>query len=310
MTLLTNAAWCVLLTACFSLPCAAANLDEEYQEVFELLDKGEQGSATLRALGSERGVLAEEAYLQATQRALSHPGFIGETGELGMHKWLLEPALSHDSLQADGAFLSVLEQALAAGVITGYDLRRKHVYADFPTGSYFIYSHQSTQHISQLAAVMAASDLHARVFVEPKVSAFLYREGWGGDPSQLAQLPGGTRVVKGEEMAVLFEFDTPGDRHDFHTVVEKYAKKDAEDEPGLIAKAWWQPFYYSDSAMTGFASITLVVVSSDTHEATLTVVHEKADKVFNALSGKGYEVTRETVWVNPPFYRFLQGDFR
>ena len=33
MTQLVKAAWFVLFTACFSLPCAAANLDEEYQEV-------------------------------------------------------------------------------------------------------------------------------------------------------------------------------------------------------------------------------------------------------------------------------------
>ena len=104
---------------------------------------------------------------------------------------------------------------------------------------------------------------------------------WGPASGAVKTLPGGVRVINGKEVAVLFEFEKPEDRLIFHELIERYAKKDAADEPGLIENAWWQPFYYTDTELSDFKEIGLIILSSDRFEATLTVVPGKID-------GKGH----------------------
>ncbi len=111
-------------------------------------------------------------------------------------------------------------------------------------------------------------------------------------------------------MAVLFQFDSAGDRLRFHEIILRYAKKDSKDEPGLIANAWWQPFYYTDAPMEGFKPISLVVVGYGDYEATLTVVESRTSAVVDAFDSDNLDVRVDRVWVNPAFYRFLDGDYR
>jgi hypothetical protein len=53
-----------------------------------------------------------------------------------------------------------------------------------------------------------------------------------------------------------------------------------------------------------------VLLKSNTTEATLTVLPEKVMRVKSALDNGGWEITVEDVWVNKPFYRFLQGGYK
>jgi len=59
-----------------------------------------------------------------------------------------------------------------------------------------------------------------------------------------------------------------------------------------------------------FAYINLVLLKSNTTEATLTVLPEKVMSVKSALDNWVWEVSVEDVWVNKPFYRFLQGGYK
>jgi hypothetical protein len=59
-----------------------------------------------------------------------------------------------------------------------------------------------------------------------------------------------------------------------------------------------------------FSHINLVLLKSNTTEATLTVLPEKVMRVKSALDNGGWEITVEDVWVNKPFYRFLQGGYK
>jgi len=280
----------------------------------EQLDKQtRRDAAVLIALGvmdrAELAAMNTPSHMARLKYSLGHPNFKGVTGELSLVSRLGDPWQHDDLLEAD-EFLSVLGEALTRGVITGYDLRRKDVYAGFAPGHFFIYSHSSAIHLQQLATLMSAHGINARVFVAPKVSAFLYREDWGSPGDHVKTLPGGVRVVNGRESATLFEFASPADRASFHDLILQYAKKDEKDEQRLIAGAWWQPFYYSDRPFEGFPDISLVILSSDYFEATLTVVHEKKEAVVQALSGKGFPLRVEKVWVNPAFFRFLNGGYR
>jgi len=250
-----------------------------------------------------------EKILNNWRKALIHKDFQGSLGELALIDRLALP-LDYTDLLAEEQLLGVLADGLTKGLLTGYDLRRKDVYGGFTPGHTLIYSHSSPLHLQQLATLLSAYGIEARMYVTPKVSAFLFREGWGEPGQNVRTLPGGTRVLNGRELAVLFEFSSAKTRAEFHSLILRYAKKDQQDEAGLIANSWWQPFYYSDRPLDGFPSISLVIVSSDSHEATLTVLHEREDSVVAAVSERGFPVRVEKVWVNPAFFRFLKGDFR
>ena len=237
----------------------------------------------------------------------NHPYFKGTVGDSELSATLQEP-WHHDDLLADEELLTVLGEALSNGVLTGYDLRHKDVYNNFPPGHSFIYSHSSRRHLQELTELMAAHGVGAHVYVAPKVSAFLYRESWGTANERVKTLANGARVMNGREVAVMFEFDASRDA--FHQLILRYAKKDEADEPGLIADSWWQPFYYTDLPFGDFPSISLVILSSKNFEATLTVLESRTAEVVDALSGKGFPLRVERVCVNPAFFRFLNGGYR
>ena len=239
----------------------------------------------------------------------NHPALIGRIGDASLYHHMADAFHRPTSLK-DNVFLEMLGKALVDGVLTGYDLRRKGVYDNFPVAHTFIYSQSSLLHMRQLVTLLDSEGIKGWVYITPKVSAFLYRDDWGPVSDAVVTLPGGVRVVQGREVAVLFQFDSSDDRGRFHEVVTRFAKRDAKDELGLIENAWWQPFYYSDQAFEGFQPISLVVISSDNHEATLTVLEDKTTSVVQALNDDRWDLRVDRVWVNPPFYRFLNGGYK
>ncbi len=253
--------------------------------------------------------IAQKTARFATALRTRHPGFRGRIEDASMPA---DIALrqTYDELLAANALLTGLGELLAEGVLTGYDLRRLGVYEEIPESHGFVYSHSSWRHLRQLVALLRREGVGGWLYITPKVSAFLYRDGWGGDPSNLATLPTGQRIVQAREMAVLFEFDAPDDRARFHELIMQYAKKDSDDEPGLLADSWWQPFYYTDGLLEGFEKISLVVVSAGEQEATLTVLEENTQRVVERLASFPWEVRVDTVWVNPAFKRFLEGGYK
>jgi len=238
-----------------------------------------------------------------------HPGLLGRIGDPTTFIGLEKP-LVHDELLQDEAFIASLHQALADGVLTGYDLRTRAVYDNFPGGRYFIYSQSSLTHIQQLVTMMHREEIGGWLYVVPKVSAFLFRDDWGEPGENVVSLPDGRLVVQGREMAVLFRFDSSRDRARFHDLVTRYAKKDEADEAGLIVSSWWQPFYYTDEPLNGFKPISLVILSKGDYEATLTVLKERTDDVVSKLKDGDWTLRVDEVWVNPPFFRFLNGGFK
>lgn len=254
--------------------------------------------------------LAEEKIASYVKvMAERHPSLLGRIGDADLLLRLSQPP-NYDALLAATDVLDVLGKALADGVITGYDLRESAVYDGFPSGYSFIYSHSDLLHLRQLVTLLHRERVEAWVYLTPKVSAFLYREDWGSAGANVVSLADGTRVVQGQELAVMFHFDSPAARTRFQAVVNKYAKRDSKSETGLIHGAWWQPFYYTDEVMADFEAISLVVLTTPEHEATLTVVDSKAQLVIDALQDAPWPVRRERVWVNPAFYRFLNGGYK
>lgn len=238
-----------------------------------------------------------------------HPAYIGALDDAQLAQGM-SAAFRHDALLEAGDFIDMLGERLSEGVITGYDLRLKGVYDNLPAGRTFIYSQSSQQHMVELARLLDEHGLQGSLYITPKISAFLFRDGWGEPSDRVVTLPGGVQVVNGREIAAMFEFSDRRDRLRFHDLITRFAKKDYEDEPGLIANSWWQPFYYTDEPLEGFEPISLVVVTGEKYEATLTVLEERTSLVTDAFEDSGYPMRVDRVWVNPPFFRFLNGDYK
>ncbi len=240
-----------------------------------------------------------------------HPGSsstaaIGDVQLLAAEQWQDR----HQHLLAATGLLDALGGLLAEGTITGYDIRSRGVLADFHARPAVIYSHSSLRHVRQLVELLDAHGVQGNLQVAPKISGYLYRDGWGAAPGDLDALPDGRKLVQAREIATLFMFDDAGQRLRFHELVSRHAKRDRDDQPGLLDDSWWQPFYYTGSPMQGFKRINLVVVSTRRHEATLTVLEDNAQAVVDALDGAPWPLRVEQVWVNPAFFRFLQGGYK
>ena len=216
----------------------------------------------------------------------------------------------HGELLQEEKFIASLQGLLSKGVITGYDLRKVNINDGFDPEKTLVYSHSSVLHLKQLSALLSSEKIEGLLYAAPKISAFLFRDEWGEPGNNVVKLADGTLVVNGREWVVFFEFETAAAKNKFHRVVTQYAKKDEENEPGLIADAWWQPFYYSETPVGEFEPISLVLLRSNTTEATLTVLPEKVASVKSALNAEQWDVSVEDVWVNKPFFRFLQGGYK
>jgi len=301
------------LAATYSLAAVDRVLDGRLASMTEA---DRRAAATLVSIGAltaqdlDQLTLASsklEAYVEIMRKP--HSALLGRVGDVGLLKRLRQP-LHWDELLGADAMLDTLGKALSDGVLTGYDLRKQGVYDALPASHTLIYSHSDLAHLRQLVVLLHRESVEAWVYLTPKVSAFLYREDWGGDGENLATLPGGARVIQGREMAVAFQFQTPADRHRFHRVINAYAKRDSKNEVNLIRESWWQPFYYTNEALAGFEPIALVVLSDGNFEATLTVLEERLELVRQAMQGSALQHRVDRVWVNPAFFRFLNGDYK
>ena len=246
------------------------------------------------------------AYLKVL--GMKHPALRGHVGDAGL-PLALDRDWRHDALEND-RLAEVLASKLSAGVITGYDVRKKGVYDGFELEANIIYSHSSQLHLKQLVSLLAAEELSAWVYAAPKSAAFLYRDEWDVRPEDIRTLSTGVRIVETKELVVLFQFSSPDDRIRFHHLILKHAKRDFKDEARLITDAWWQPFYYTDRPLDGFEAISLVVLDAGNLEVTLTVPEPRTSAVVSSFGGAGFKIKIKRVWVNPAFRRFLDGDHR
>ena len=108
----------------------------------------------------------------------NHPALIGRIGDASLYHHMADAFHRPTSLK-DNVFLEMLGKALVDGVLTGYDLRRKGVYDNFPVAHTFIYSQSSLLHMRQLVTLLDSEGIEGWVYITPKVSAFLYRDDWG-----------------------------------------------------------------------------------------------------------------------------------
>ena len=252
-----------------------------------------------------------EAQLARYQRSLSAPEECVVVSLDDISAFMrLEALEGHEALRQDPALMASLDAAIGEGVLTGYGLRPLRVSAASDPMRTLIYSHSSLPHVKQLVGLVASEGLRGRVYLAPKIAAFVFREGWGERPEWINELGPDVYVAQGPEMLVHFEFEQSGDRQHFDAIVERFAKKDSEDETGNLIRSWWQPFYYAETAAEGFYEISRVTLYGDTAEASLLMLSDRTKLVQSHFAGTSWQSETDSIWVNAPFYRFLQGDFK
>lgn len=209
------------------------------------------------------------------------------------------------------AFALDLREVISQGVATGYNIYTTS-WPVFAKDRHLVYGHNDIDHAQQLLALLASEKVQAKVGFSFKTSAFLHRPDWGTPSPEAFNLGDGRYLNEAREYDLHFEFMTATDKARFMEVINRYAKRDKEEQQGLILKAWWQPYYRSLTAAPGFHAVTQILVSNGHETAVLLALQEKAPALVKNIADldKGWEINPETIWVNPAFYRYLQGGYK
>ncbi|WP_094605446.1 hypothetical protein [Sporomusa silvacetica] len=216
----------------------------------------------------------------------------------------------------DRKLLEVVNEGVTQGLINGYNLRDKDNVHRFDERRTIRYGHSSIKHALQLIALLKSEGLNAKVQFEPKTSAYIYLKEWG-KPSitpdfTVAEFANGIYVAYAKEYDISFEFQTLEQKQAFQTIIFKYAKKDRENQQGLIYDAWWQPLYTSVTPISGYQTVTDHVITDGHYEIHTFSLEENSFAVLSGLMAisPDMQVAQQTVWVDNPFYQYLLGGYR
>jgi hypothetical protein len=207
---------------------------------------------------------------------------------------------------------SLLFEALAEDITTGYNVTYSASWPKYAHDQMIIYGHNDLQHLRQLLFLLRTEGMRPEFRFVAKRSAFKIREEWGVADEATPRLPDGTAVAQITEYELFMEFPESADVLRFQELVTRYAKKDSEDEAGLIYKSWWQPFYRSFVPVAEMEETREIWVSVGGLKANiLSIPDEEASKLvaLRKLSSL-WTIEPIALWVNPSFFRYLQGGYK
>ena len=201
---------------------------------------------------------------------------------------------------------------MAEDINTGYNILPDDAYEGVDPARTIIYGHNRIKHVRQLLFLLRVHDLEPEFTIVPKRSAFKLREGWGNTTEDTPRLPDGTPVAIISEYDLVMEFGVAEEVLKFQELVTRYAKKDSDDEEGLIYRSWWQPFYRSFVPAGPMQQTREIWVSKDGFKANVLSIPEQAEEKEKQLRdlSDDWAVNVIDLWVNPSFYRYLLGDYK
>lgn len=212
----------------------------------------------------------------------------------------------------DESVLSLLNGLIADGYTTGYNVFDTADLSDFDPDLMLRYGHSSIGHAAQLLYLMKIEGFDPKVQFTPKSSAFIFLPEWGDPPSSVVTLDDGLMVNVMVEYNLDFEFQTVERKQAFMDLINAYAKRDDENETGLILDAWWQPFYRSYVPVARYEPLVENRIRIGTYQADLVTLPEDAAAMAEQITPVDGIDAFDTVdiWVNPAFHRYMSGDFR
>ncbi|MCC3371669.1 hypothetical protein [Cohnella sp. REN36] len=239
--------------------------------------------------------------------------YLGYASDSDIYAKLNDAYQQSDIIQAP-ELRKIVDAALEESLVTGYNLKDARYDANFVDSLSLVYGHSDLTHALQLIGLLRSEGIDAKVQFEPKTSAFVYLKEWGepgvSDQYEVRQIANGNYIEYAKEYDIAFEFDNLTDKKRFDDVVHAYAKKNKEDQTGLIAGSWWQPLYYSFTELPSYRLITNNKIDGGRYYAQSFSLKEKSAEVvegFRRLDPAAV-ITHKDFWVDVPFFNYLNGE--
>ncbi len=239
--------------------------------------------------------------------------FLGYTHDADIYNKIYFTWNSFDQVLAPD-FQEPANDLIKAGVITGYNVKRVALDARFDPDHAIVYGHSNIAHAIQLIGLLRSEDLEAKVLLEPKTSAFLYLAEWGepwvSPEFQVEPLEDGNYIAYAKEYDLALEFDDIDDMLRFDAVIKAYAKKNEQDQPGLLLGSWWQPLYSTRVAVEDYiAVVNNVAFGTEVYIQSFSLV-ENSEQIAAefAAAYPDADVTTWDLWVNEAFHNYLLGE--
>ncbi|MBB6733743.1 hypothetical protein, partial [Cohnella zeiphila] len=216
---------------------------------------GTQGSQELAA-AVDSGLLAPSFYADVRPgaaasrdfaewligQALSFTGqykhYLGSVGDPDIYAKLTDAYRDSDIIQSP-ELQKIVDTALERNLVTGYNLKDERYEPNFVESLTLVYGHSDLKHALQLIGLLRGEGIDAKVQFEPKTSAFVYLKEWGdpgvSDLYEVKQIANGNYIEYAKEYDIAFEFGSVADKQRFDSIVQAYAKKNEDNQPGLIA---------------------------------------------------------------------------
>lgn len=214
----------------------------------------------------------------------------------------------------DDELQKIVDAALEQNLVTGYNLKDTRYEPNFVDSLSLVYGHSDLQHALQLIGLLRSEGIDGKVQFEPKTSAFVYLKEWGdpgvSDLYEVKQIANGNYIEYAKEYDIAFEFGNADDKQRVNDIILAYAKKNAEDQPGLIYGSWWQPLYYSNTELPGYKLITNNKITLGRYYAQSFSLKEQSQAVIDGFHKVDPNVTVEhyDFWADVPFYNYLNGE--
>ncbi|MDT3427589.1 hypothetical protein J2Z22_003152 [Paenibacillus forsythiae] len=237
--------------------------------------------------------------------------YLGRISDPDIFRLVYQAWLSRDIME-DKPLQSVVDQALKQQMVTGYNLKDSRYSPHFNPDLTVTYGHSNIVHALQLIGLLRSEGIDAKVQLEPKTSAFIYLKEWGPQDYKIVEDHDGISIAYSKEYDLSFEFQTVKHKNDFQRIVLKYSKKDSEDQSGLIVDSWWQPLYYSNTVMPDYKLISNTKITNGSYYAQTFSLPAQTAAIAEGLKQiqPGIQLESYSFWVDEPFYRYLEGDYK
>ncbi|MBM7566281.1 S-layer homology domain-containing protein [Paenibacillus sacheonensis] len=299
------------------LPVKLSSLNlQTKQELAAAVDTGVLPASYYNQLQPNAPVTADLANL-LIGKALVFKGqykhYIGNVGDSDIYAKLTD-AYNGSVIIKDDQLQKIVDAALEQGLVTGYNLKDSRYEPNFIESLSLVYGHSDLRHAVQLIGLLRSEGIEAKVQFEPKTSAFVYLKEWGepgvSDQYEVRQIANGNYIEYAKEYDIAFEFANAADKQRFDAIIGAYAKKNKDDQPGLIASSWWQPLYYSLTPLAGYKEITNNKIQLGRYYAQSFSLKEQSKAVVDGFKhvDPAVDVQSYDFWTDVPFYNYLNGE--
>ncbi|EOA8958814.1 hypothetical protein ACIMS1_004498 [Vibrio harveyi] len=211
----------------------------------------------------------------------------------------------------DEDVINKLNSLIDKGFTTGYNITNINCKSNFNNDLMIRYGHNNIDHATQLIYLMRSHGFDPKIQLIPKLSAFLYLPEWGEPTAPTIKTNTGKVIAFVKEYNLDFEFQTQSTKRRFMGLIDRYAKKDKADEEGLLIESWWQPFYRTYTKTDNYKVLSENRMIIGQYQAELMSLPEKTkDLKENINSTLNHTMVPVKTWVNPSFYRYMNGGFK